>query len=314
MNISLRQLKLFESVSRHLSFTRAAEELHLTQPAVSIQIGQLEETVGLPLFEQIGKRIFLTEAGLLMQTLSTGMIEDLARFEMEIADRKGLKKGQLRIGVTTTAKYFIPDILGQFCETYPGIEVALKVSNQLNLLERLGRNEDDLYILGQPPKKMTVHATPFRDNPLVVVAHPDHVLVGLSGPIPPQRLAEEWFLMRETGSGTREATEKFFRDRGIPIKERLNLGSNEAIKQAVMAKLGIAVLSRSTSLLEIELGRIAVLDIEGFPILRHWHIVYPLEKKLTVVADAFLQSLMSQADTSHHTHLNNDQSTSEAPE
>ncbi|WP_045225031.1 LysR family transcriptional regulator [Methyloterricola oryzae] len=292
MNVSLRQLKLFESVARNLSFTRAAEEMHLTQPAVSIQVKQLEDSVGLPLFEQIGKKIYLTETGQSLKSLCDTILGELARFEMEVADRKGLKQGQLRLGVTTTAKYFVPGVLGPFCDLYPGIEVSLKVSNQQALLERLARNEDDLYILGRPPKQMAVTALPFMANPLVMLAHPEHPLAGVKN-IPPQRFAEEWFLMREPGSGTRTATERFFAERGISLRERLTLGSNEAIKQAVMAKLGVAVLSRSTIALESEVGRMVILDVEGFPIRRHWHIVYPADKRLSVVAQTFCDYLGS---------------------
>ncbi|MBS1213955.1 MAG: LysR family transcriptional regulator [Proteobacteria bacterium] len=295
MNVSLRQLKLFEAVARNLSFTRAAEELHLTQPAVSIQVKQLEENVGLPLFEQLGKRIYLTDTGKALQALCENILGALASFEMEVADRKGLKQGKLRLGVTTTAKYFVPRLLGAFCERYPGIDVSMKVSNQQNLLERLARNEDDLYILGRPPEHLPVNAHPFLANPLVVIAPPDHPLASERN-IAPARFAEEWFLMREPGSGTRQATERFFAERGIALRERMTLGSNEAIKQAVIGKLGVAVLSRSTVALESEVGRVAILAVEGFPIRRHWHIVYPADKKLSVVSQAFYDYLTGEAE------------------
>jgi DNA-binding transcriptional LysR family regulator len=239
MHLSLRQLKLFESVARHLSFTRAAEEVHLSQPAVSIQIKQLEESVGLPLFEQIGKRIYLTEAGHELYKLCGEMLDALARFEMSVADRKGLKQGRLRLAVTTTAKYFVPRLLGPFCECYPGIEVSLTVSNRQRVLERLAANRDDLYIFGQPPEHLPVQARPFLENRLVLLASPEHPLARETR-IPLQRIAEEPFLMREVGSGTRMATEQFFRERGVTVRIRMELGSNEAIKQAVMGKLGIA--------------------------------------------------------------------------
>ena len=297
MNISLRQLKLFESLARHLSFTRVAEEMHLTQPAVSIQIKQLEENVGLPLFEQIGKRIYLTDTGKALYALCETMFNAFAGFEMDVADRKGLKQGKLRLAVTTTAKYFVPRLLGPFCERYPGIEVSLKVTNQQSLLERLAKNEDDLYILGQPPEHLPVTAQPFMENPLVMLAHPDHPLVGEKN-IPAQRFEHEWILMREPGSGTREATERFFSERGVTMRERMSLGSNEAIKQAVIGRLGVAVLSQNTVVLESEVGHIAVLDVEGFPIQRHWHIVYPADKRLSVVSQAFFDYLNKQSGNS----------------
>ncbi|NJD05690.1 MAG: LysR family transcriptional regulator [Methylococcaceae bacterium] len=295
MNISLRQLKVFESVARLLSFTRAATELHLTQPAVSIQIRQLEENVGLPLFENIGKRIYLTDTGKDLYGVCETVLGALSRFEMDAADRRGLKTGKLRLAVTTTAKYFVPRLLGPFCERYPGIEVSLKVTNQSSLLERLAHNEDDLYILGQPPKHLAVKAQPFMENRLVMLAPPDHPLVGQRN-IPLQRFAAEWLLMREAGSGTRQSTERFFAERGVAIRERMTLGSNEAIKQAVMGKLGLAVLSHNTVVLEIAVGQIAVLDVEGFPILRHWQLVYPAEKRLSVVAQAFFDFLNEPAE------------------
>jgi DNA-binding transcriptional LysR family regulator len=304
MNISLRQLKLFESVARLLSFTRAAAELHLTQPAVSIQIKQLEESVGLPLFENIGKRIYLTDAGKDLYAVCETILGTLDRFEMEAADRRGLKAGKLKLAVTTTAKYFVPRLLGPFCERYPGIEVSLKVTNQSSLLERLTNNEDDLYILGQPPASLPVVAKPFMENHLVMLAPPDHPLVGTKN-IPPERFAEEWLLMREPGSGTRASTERFFAERGVAIRERLTLGSNEAIKQGVMGRLGLAVLSKNTVVLEHAVGHIAILDVKDFPIQRQWQIVYSAEKRLSVVAKAFYDYLEEDgvidfATTYHH--------------
>jgi DNA-binding transcriptional LysR family regulator len=290
MHLSLRQLKLFEAVARHLSFTRAAEEMHLTQPAVSIQIKQLESNIGFPLFEQIGKRIFLTDVGQELYDLSGEMLELLARFEMSVADRKGLKQGRLRLAVTTTAKYFVPRLLGPFCQRHPGIDVSLKVSNRERMLERLAGNQDDLYIFGQPPKHLAVRSRPFLENRLVPLTSPDHPLAGKSR-IPLQRLVEEPFLMRELGSGTRMATEQFFRDQGVSVQVRMELGSNEAIKQAVMGRLGLAVLSHNAVMLESAMGQLAILDVEGFPLPCHWYLVYPAEKKLSVVAQAFYDYL-----------------------
>lgn len=295
MNISLRQLKLFEAVARLLSFTRAAAELHLTQPAVSIQIKQLEDSVGLPLFENIGKRIYLTDTGKELYAVCETMLGALDQFEMETANRRGLKTGKLRLAVTTTAKYFVPRLLGPFCERYPGIDVSLKVTNQKSLLERLAQNADDLYILGQPPAHLPIVAHPFMENSLVMLAHPGHSLVGEQN-ITAARFRDEWFLMREPGSGTRQSTERFFSERGVAIRERMTLGSNEAIKQGVMGKLGVAVLSRSTAMLESQVGHVAILDVEGFPILRHWQIVYSSEKRLSVVAQAFFDYLNGQAE------------------
>lgn len=287
---TLRQLEVFAAIARLGSFTRAAEELHLTQPTVSMQIKKLTEAVGLPLYEQVGKKIYLTDAGRALREFTRELLDHFARFEMTLADMKGLKQGALRLAVVTTAKYFAPRLLGPFCQQYPGIEVSLKVSNRERLLERLAGNEDDLYILGQPPQDMDVRAEPFLENPLVVLAPAAHPLVGHKR-IPLARLAEEPFLVREIGSGTRAATERLFGESGLTLKIRMELGSNEAIKQAIVGGLGISVLSRHTLALDAPMGQLAILDVEGFPIVGHWYAAYPTGKQLSVVANTFLDYL-----------------------
>ena len=217
---SLRQLKVFEAVARNLSFTRAAEELHLTQPTVSIQLKQLTDIVGLPLLEQIGKRIHLTDAGCELLVVCRNIFEGLSRFEMLVSDMKGVKAGKLRLAVITTAKYFIPRLLGPFCERYPGIDVSLKVTNRERILQRMADNEDDLYILGQPPEHADIRVEPILENPLVVLAPRNHLLAGVKN-IPLTRLAQEPFLMREPGSGTRLATERFFAEHGLSLRVRM---------------------------------------------------------------------------------------------
>lgn len=291
---TLHQLKIFEVVARNLSFTRAAEELHLTQPTVSIQMKQLTDIVGMSLLEQVGKRIFLTEAGRELLTVCHSLFDGLSRFEMIISDMKGVKTGKLRLGVITTAKYFVPRLLGPFCDRYPGIEVSLKVTNRERLLQRLIDNEDDLYILGQPPEHMDIWVEPFLDNPLVVLAPCNHTLAGKKN-ISAERIAQEPFLMRESGSGTRLATEKFFNERGLSLNVRMELGSNEAIKQAVAGGLGVAVLSAHTLALEKSGDELTVLDVEGFPIMRQWHVAYSTGKQLSVVARTFLEFLQQES-------------------
>jgi LysR family transcriptional regulator, low CO2-responsive transcriptional regulator len=287
---SLRQLEVFSAIARLGSFTRAAEELFLTQPTVSMQIKKLTDAVGVPLFEQVGKKIYLTDAGRELQRACREVFASLGRFEMYVADLKGLATGNLRIAVVTTAKYFIPRLLGSFCQLYPGIDASLKVANRERVLRRLADNEDDLYILGQPPEDLDVIAEPFLPNPLVVLAPATHTLAGLKR-IPLARLAEEPFLFREAGSGTRIAMERLFAEHGLKMKMRMELGSNEAIKQAIVGGLGLAVLSRHTLAMNASAGQIAVLDVEGFPIQRHWYVVYPAGKQLSVVALAFLHHL-----------------------
>ncbi len=290
--VTFHQLKVFEVTARRGSFTRAAEELFLTQPTVSIQMKQLTKAVGLPLFEQVGKRLYLTEAGKELLSTCQDIFERLEQFEMTVSDLQGLQRGQLRLSVITTAKYVIPRLLGPFCQQYPGIDVALIVTNHEHILERLRDNLDDLYIPSQMPENMDVHCHPFLENPLVVMASRNHPLAG-EAHIPIKRLNNEPFIMRELGSGTRHAVEQLFEAHNISIKVRLELGSNEAIKQAIAGGLGISVLSRHCMALEGEGGQIALLDVEHFPIQRHWNIVHPKGKNLSVVARTFFKYLQT---------------------
>ena len=290
--VTFHQLKVFEVTARRGSFTRAAEELFLTQPTVSIQMKQLTKAVGLPLFEQVGKRLYLTEAGKELLNTCQDIFKRLDQFEMTVSDLQGLQRGQLRLSVITTAKYVIPRLLGPFCQQYPGIDVALIVTNHEHILERLRDNLDDLYIPSQMPENMDVHCHPFLENPLVVLASRKHPLAG-EAHIPIERLNNEPFIMREPGSGTRQAVEQLFEAHNISIQVRLELGSNEAIKQAVAGGLGISVLSRHCMALEGEGGQIALLDVENFPIQRHWNIVHPKGKNLSVVARTFFKYLQT---------------------
>lgn len=286
---TLRQLQVFEAIVRLGSFTQAAEELFLTQPTVSIQTKKLADAVGMPLFEHVGRRVFPTEVGHELYDTCREILGSLTNLEMKLADLHGLKRGRLRLAVITTAQYLAPSILGQFARKFPDIELSLEVSNYDRVLERLANNDDDLYIIGHVPEQLTdVAVYPFAPNPLVVMARRDHPLVGKRN-ISIQRLAREYFLMREPGSGIREATLKLFEQHGIQPKIRMDLGSNEAIKQAVIGGLGIAVLSLHTLSAEGTCGPIALLDVAEFPILRQWHIVHPRRKVLSIVAKTFLE-------------------------
>ncbi len=285
---SLRQLQVFEAVARLGSFTRAAEELFLAQPTVSMQLKKLADTLGLPLFEQVGIRIQLTDTGREVYVACQEVFHSLASLEMKIADLKGIKRGRLRLAVITSAKYVAPHLLGQFGRLHPGIDFSLKVTNREHLLERIARHEDDIYILGQPPQESEVDAFPLVPNPLVVMAGRDHPLVGVPS-VPLKRLLDEPFVLREPGSGTRAAMIRTFEAKGLeaPIA-RMELNSNESIKQAVVAGLGITVLSLHSLALEGTSGPIAVLDVQGFPIQRHWYVAYPKGRKLSVVGQAFV--------------------------
>ncbi|MEH2274970.1 MAG: LysR substrate-binding domain-containing protein [Nostoc sp.] len=289
---TLHQLKVFEAAARHSSFTRAAEELFLTQPTVSMQIKQLTKSVGLPLFEQVGKRLYLTEAGRELFATCRQIFENIAQFEMKVADLKGLKQGQLRLAVITTAKYFIPRLLGSFCELYPGIDISLQVTNHEQILERMSNNLDDLYIMSQIPDNIDVNCEAFLENPLIVFAPINHPLSKEKN-IPIQRLSNEPFIMREPGSGTRRAVQSLFEEHGVTVKVKLELGSNEAIKQAIVGGLGISVLSRHTLLLDA--SEFSILDVQHFPIQRNWYMVYPGGKQLSIVARAYYEYLLAAA-------------------
>jgi len=294
LHITLRQLKVFESVARNLSFSRAAEELYLTQPAVSMQIKQLEDNVDLPLFEQMGKRIYLTDAGRELYHYSKAISQQLADMELALDELKGLERGKLNISVVSTANYFAPHLLAKFCQRYSRVTVSLNVSNRETVLKHLADNLTDLAIMGQPPDDLDIVSESFMENPLVVIAPPDHPLCK-KRKIPVKRLEEETFLVRELGSGTRSAMERFFSAHHISINKGMETDTNEAIKQAVQAGMGLAIMSLHTTELELETGRLKVLDVQDFPIMRHWHVVHRKNKRLSSVAQAFKVFLLKEA-------------------
>ena len=285
---TLRQFQVFEAIYRLGSFTRAAEELFLTQPTVSMQIKKLTEAIGLPLFEHVGRNVEPTELGKELYSACRAMFETLANLEMKASDMKGLKRGRLRMGVITTAKYLAPEMLGEFSQIYPGIDLSLKVTNRESILRRIRANEDDLYIMGQAPEgDIDVEAFSFAPNPLVVMAPRNHPLVGKKN-ISMEEIVKEPFIIREPGSGIRDAMFKAFDAEGLRPTVRMELGNNEAIKHAIAGGLGLSVLSLHTLSLEGPDGAVAVLDVKGFPILRNWYIVYPKGKELSLVAQTFL--------------------------
>ncbi len=286
MHVTLRQLAVLESVARNLSFTKAAKELHLTQPAVSMQIKQVEESLGIALFEQVGKKIYLTAAGIEMYHCSRNVQHLLAEGDAIISDLKGVTRGQLSIAVASTANYFAPRILAAFREQYKNIDFRLDVTNRKGLIQHLDDNDTDLVIMGKPPDKIDVSSSLFMDNPLVAIAPLNHPLVK-EKTIPLQRLSEEIFIIREQDSGTRIAIERFFATHGAKIKNTLSMSSNEAIKQAVEAGLGLGIVSIHTLEMELTLHRLAILNAKSFPILRHWYIVHRKGKRLSPAAEAF---------------------------
>ena len=294
MYMTLRQLTLFKAVAQHLSFTRAAAELCLTQPAVSIQIKQLEGHIGMPLFEQIGKRIFLTEAGRELYAACSDIFARIETLETSLNELQGSIKGQLKLSIVTNATYFTPHLFKAFLRLYPEVHLRLNVTNRNNVLERLANNEDDLVIMGQVPEQMHVESHQFLESPLVVLAPPQHLLVNQAH-IPLVRLAQEPILIREVGSGTRLAMERCFAAYDLELPTEMELGSSEAIKQGVMAGLGVSVLSQHTLILELATGKIKLLDVEEFPLIRYWYIAHLSEKKLSLVARTFLDFMLSSA-------------------
>lgn len=296
LHLTFRQLSVFEAVARHLSFSRAAQELHLTQPAVSMQIKQLEENVGTALFEQLGKKIYLTEAGHELYHYSRVIAQQLNEAEAVLSELKGLMRGKLKISVASTANYFAPQLLATFSQRFPTITVSLNVTNRQALLQQLANNEMDMAIMGQPPEGLDLVAESFMDNPLVVIAPVNHPLTRKKT-IPLERLEQETFLMREEGSGTRIAMERYFEANGVKIQSGMQMSSTEAIKQAVQAGLGLGVVSLHTVELELEAKRLKVLDVEGLPIRRHWYIVHRKDKRLSASAQAFKNFLLDEATT-----------------
>jgi DNA-binding transcriptional LysR family regulator len=294
MHLTLRQLAVFESVARHLSYTKAAEEMYLSQPAVSMQIRQLEDVVGLPLFERLGKKIHLTEAGRELYHSAQLIGRQLKEAEEVLSALKGLNKGRLAVSVASTANYFATRLLAAFKQQYEGVAVSLDVTNRRTLLRQLEHNEVDLVIMGRPPEDADLVAEPFMDNPLVVIARAGHPLADQRA-IPMSRLADELFVVRERGSGTRIAMEKSFAEQGRSLRSGMEMSSNEAIKQAVEAGLGLGIVSLHTLELELATGRIVLLDVEGFPILRQWHVVHRREKRLSPVAQAFKDFVFAEA-------------------
>jgi DNA-binding transcriptional LysR family regulator len=293
MHITLRQLHIFEAVARHGSISRAAGEMHLTQPAVSMQMKQLEEQIGLPLVEQLGRRICLTEAGQILRTHARDMTAHMVQLNASMEQFRGLERGLLRLAVVSTANYFLPALIAAFNTRHPGVRISLQVGNRDFVLSALADSSTDLAITGQPPDSIDVVAHKFKDNPLVVIASPRHVLAR-QGHVSMARLAEEILVMREPGSGTRAAAERHFAALGLAMRAGCEFGTNEAIKQAVRAGLGAAVVSAQTIELELQTGCLAVLPVEGFPIVRQWYLVHRTQYRLSAAAATFRDMLLAR--------------------
>lgn len=291
MQITLRLLRIFESVARHGSMSRAAEEMHLTQPAVSMQMKQLEEQIGVPVLEQNGRRLFLTEAGLELRIHAQRFAAQTLELQSAMEQFRGLERGALRIAVVSTANYFLPPIIAAYSERYPGVRISLQVANRESVLASLVEHRTDIAITGEPPQGVEVDAQRFMDNPLVVIANPHHPLARLDH-VRLSSLRRERLVVREAGSGTRAATERHFAQHKVDFILGCELNSNEAIKQAVQAGLGLGVVSMQTIKLEVETQRLVVLPVHSFPIVRHWFIVHRRDKRMSAASQAFRDLLL----------------------
>jgi len=292
---TLQQMRLFEAVARHGSITRAAEEVHLTQPSVSMQVKALEDKIGLPLTEQIGKALHLTPAGEEVAEASRDVLARLRALEGALIDMQGEVAGPLSVSVVSTAKYFLPQLLGLFKRRHPRVAPKLIIANRQEVLARMAENADDLYITGRPAQEEAVVAQPFLENSIVFVARSDHPLVGQKD-IPLERIAREHVIRREPGSGTRAAVEKLFRGAGVRLDTHMELDDSEALKQGVLSGLGVAYLSEHALRLELATGELAVLDVQGFPLRRRWYVAHRKGKRLSNAAQGFLDYLTHEGE------------------
>ncbi|MCG8434236.1 MAG: LysR family transcriptional regulator [Gammaproteobacteria bacterium] len=289
---TFRQLEILLAVYERGSVTAAAEDLYLTQPSISTQLKKLTDTLGMPLYEQIGRKLHFTAAGKEVVASAREIFGTLEHLQAKLSDLRGLKAGTLKLAVVTTAKYFVPHVLGPFCNRYPAIEVQLTVGNRSQILARVENNQDDLYLFSHPPGDLDIEAVEFLPNPLVVIAPTGHPLAGRKR-IPFSKLSGEAFLMRETGSGTRHAIEQFLQNAGLNLNTKMTIESNEAIKHSVMAGLGISILSEHTLAFGGSSGLVR-LDIQQFPIEHYWYLVYLRQKQFSVIAQTFLDYLLTE--------------------
>lgn len=293
--VTMRQLTVFASVARHLSFARAAEELHLTQPAVSMQIKELEAAVELPLFERSGRSVRLTMPGEYLLVYARRLLATLKEASDAMARLRKVQGGRLTVGMVSTAEYFLPRLVARFRSQHPAVEMRLAVGNREELSGMLHANEVDLAVMGRPPRELDTRAEPFAAHPLGVIASPEHPLAGRRE-LAPKALDGEPFIVREPGSGTRAAMERFFRDQRIAPAPVMEMASNETIKQAVIANMGLAFVSLHTVALELSVGQLVLLDVVGLPLVRRWYIVAIQAKPLSPAAEAFRYFVLDQGE------------------
>jgi DNA-binding transcriptional LysR family regulator len=293
MNVTFRQLRLFLALADTGSVSAAAKAMHVTQPTASMQLKDVGQSVGLPLYEIVSRKIYLTDMGKELAATARSVVQTWDAFEQGVDAVKGLSRGKLRVAVVSTAKYFMPRLIGSFCTKHPAIDVSLEILNRDGVVGRLRDNLDDLYIMSMPPTDMDLGDEVFMPNPIVVIA-PTSDALAKHNPVPLHELAQRRFILREKGSGTRMAGDQFFRKMKFRPDVRLELGSNEAVKESVAGGLGVGVVSRHALHGHQRENGVSVIDIEGFPLPSAWHIVHPASKKLSPLALAFKQHLLKE--------------------
>lgn len=298
MNITFRQLKLFLALAETGSVGAAAKAMHVTQPTASMQLKEVTQAVGLPLYEVISKKVHLTDMGRVLAQTAREMLQAWDAFEQHADGVKGLARGKLRIAVVSTAKYFMPRLIGSFCKKYPAIDVSLEILNRDGVLQRMMNNLDDLYIMSQPPQNIDLTDDVFLDNPLVMIAAASNPLCKQHS-LTLSALKEQRFILREQGSGTRMGVDQFFKKYKWRPNIRMELGSNEAVKEAVAGGLGIGVVSQYALHGHQKEHGVAMVRVQGFPIRSSWHIVHAKRKKLSPIAAAFKKHLIQEIKRTH---------------
>lgn len=301
--LNLHQLATFQIVAKHRSFVRAAQELRLSQPAVSAHIRHLEKALGVKLLDQIGRKTYLTLAGEELYLYGQKIFSVIDEMLEVMATLRSPHYGHLRVGAdTTVGTYIIPDLLGKFHQIYPEVQITLEVLNHAALLVELISKRIDLAVMGKVPTEIPVFFEPFAKNELVLVASPNHVLAGVAR-VPFAEVARERFLLREPGSDTRAALEAVFQEAGYPLRISMQVGNNSAIKRGVAADLGIALISRVALDMELKTNRLIILEVEGFPKVRQWHLIHLKDKNLSATAKVFKLFLLQHAGLKHFTEI-----------
>ena len=293
MNITFRQLRLFLALAETGSVSSAAKLMHVTQPTASMQLKDITESVGLPLYEVVSKKIYLTDMGRELATTARAIAQSWDSFEQNADAVKGLSRGKLKVAVVSTAKYFMPRLVGSFCQKYPEIDVSLEILNRDGVVQRLRDNMDDIYIMSKPPSDLDLSDEAFMPNPIVVIASTMDPLVKRVA-VPLNELSKKRFILREKGSGTRMAGDQFFSKKKFRADVRLELGSNEALKESVAGGLGLGLVSKHALHGLVKEHGVGIVDVEGFPLPSAWHIVHPASKKLSPLALAFKQHLLEE--------------------